>query len=201
MDRPVTSGDWPSTLHFVLSPPPYFYFLLQSTNPPCSQWLAASSKWTYHILTLNKSTLPAFPSPLNSPLPLILPFTPTQPLQTLPALFDQPHALGQPSRKWPKTTKFQIRQRQPPQNPLPVNLAPTTILILLNALVTPKARASLKKQQKSSPPLVPARSTYNLTDSASLLAHTEQFFPNQRPPYDLSHHFFLSHYQRTHPRH
>jgi len=102
-------------------------------------------------------------------LPPILPFAPTQLLQT-PAPFDQQHALGQQSRKWPKTTTFQIRQRQPPQNPLLVKLAPTTILILPNALVTPKARASYKKQQqKNSPPLVPARSTYNLTRSVSLL--------------------------------
>ena len=155
----------PFTLTFI---PLYFYFLLQSTNLHCSQWLAASSKWTYHILTLNKPTLPAFPSPLNFPLS---PSTPTQPLQTLPVPFDQRHALGQPSRKWPKTTTFQIRQRQPPQNPLLVKLAPTTILILPNALVTPKARASPKKQQKNSPPLVPAKSTYNLTNSASLLTH------------------------------
>ena len=180
---------------------PYFSFLLQSTNPHCSQWLAASSKWTYHILSLNKPTQPAFPSPLNLPLPPILRSTPTQHLQTLPAPFDRQHALGQPSRKWPKTTTFQIRQRQPPQNPLLIKLAPTTILILPNALVTPKARASPKKQLKNSPPLVPARSTYNLTNSASLLTHTKQFFPTQRSPYDLSRHFFLSHYQRTHPRH
>ena len=172
MDRPDRSraeiGPQPFTLTFTFT---LFSFLLQSTNTHHSQWLAASSKWTYHILTLNKPTLPAFPSPLNFPLPHFLPFTPTQPRQTLPALFDQQHALGQPSRKWPKTTTFQIRRRQPPQNPLPVKLAPTTILILPNALVTPKARESLKKQQKNNPPLAPARSTYNLANSAPLLTH------------------------------
>ncbi len=123
-----------------------FSFLLQSTNPHSSQWLAASSKWTYHILSLNKPTLPAFLNPLNFPRPPPLPSCPIQPLQTLPAPFDQQHALGLPSRKWLKTTTFQIKQRQPPQNPLLVRLAPTTILILpTNALVTPKARASPTK--------------------------------------------------------
>ena len=39
----------------------------------------------------------------------------------------------------------------PRQNPLPVKLASSTILILPNALVAPKTRARLEKRQKSGP--------------------------------------------------
>ena len=144
----ATSGDWQGK---AATPQPFTSTSIRFFSPSidqstfCTQWLAASSKWTYHILTPNKPSLPALPNPLNFPLSLILPSRPLHPLQTLPVPFDQQHAPGLPSRKWPKTATFQIRQRQPPQNPHLVKLAPTTIPTLPNAPVIPKARVSPTK--------------------------------------------------------
>jgi hypothetical protein len=166
-----TSGDWQTPQPFSLGrrlriltpdlhPLPYLSSpTLQSTVR--TQWLAASSKWTYHILTPNKPSLPAFPHLLNFPLPTNLPSRSIQLSKTLLVPFDQPLVLGLPSRKWPKTTTFRTKRRQPPQNPPPppVKPAPTTTPTLPNALATPKARESPKKQQKNNPSLGQARST------------------------------------------
>lgn len=161
-----------------------------------TRWLPVTSKWTYHSPTLNNPAFPNPPSPfLNFPLP---PYSPLLSLQTLPEPSDLPHAPRLLSRKWPRTTTFQIRQRRPPQNPLlPVKPVPTISQTLLNAPATLKARENPRKQQKTSQPLAPARSTFHLRINSPL---TLTLPTPQRSPYDLSRHHSRSHHQRTHPR-